>query len=833
MKKTNKIQAITCTVLAATALCGLGSMQTAASRLPVSADSSTTVLSKGRNIIVKGVLNSVFSALRSANWGLYDADGNLVTDITKYTESYTINLEDVGDSLGLNGLGADEYRPSISFADADLSKTIQASDTSLTLVGGVTVPGTLAQGEGIAVRGTVNSDSIITILTVAVYDDSGRRVTGKTVYPGKSIYDLSNLDSYVRIRNLDPGNYTYRVTASNADINGRTLTEQHFTVQASGTSSGSSNTSSGNTSDNTEASPITLTGGTVVPDSITQGRSVTVKGTVASSSGITALTVGIYSMDGTAVHGRRVYPNSYSYNLGNLDNFITFSQLEPGTYSYQVIASNADGSSQVLTSQTFTVVSSSSINSNGTHTVTSGESVSLTGGTIVPAKLTEGYGVIVRGTVKSPDSKITALTAAVFDMNGRRMTGKTIYPAAYSYDLNKLDDAVLFSDLKPGTYSYQVIAANADSNNHVLTKQSFTVKGCSGTEAEDTPPASGESITLTGGTVVPSKLTEGYGVIVRGTVKSPDSKITALTVAVFDKNGKRMTGKTIYPAAYSYDLNKLDDAVRFSDLEPGTYSYQVIAANADSNNHVLTKQSFTVKNSSNTETEDTPSASGKSVTLTGGTCVPAKISAGDGVSITGTVESSSKITALTVCVFDGNGKRITGKTIYPGAYSYDLSKLDDAVRFSDLEPGTYSYQVIAANADSNNHVLSKQGFTVKDTASSSAEPEETLPGGKSVVLTGGTSIPGKIAAGDGIAITGTVKSSSRMVALTAAVYDSDGKRITGKTVYPGAYSYDLSKLDSYVNFHKLEPGVYSYQVIAANSDSNNHILSNQSFYVTQ
>ena len=66
-----------------------------------------------------------------------------------------------------------------------------------------------------------------------------------------------------------------------------------------------------------------------------------------------------------------------------------------------------------------------------------------------------------------------------------------------------------------------------------------------------------------------------------------------------------------------------------------------------------------------------------------------------------------------------------------------------------------------------------------------------------------------------------------------SVFDTNGKRVTGKTVYPSAYSYDLSKLDSYVNFHKLDAGRYTFEIIAANADSENNILVNKTFRVTE
>ncbi|MBQ8725120.1 MAG: hypothetical protein IJY74_05555, partial [Oscillospiraceae bacterium] len=291
----------------------------------------------------------------------------------------------------------------------------------------------------------------------------------------------------------------------------------------------------------------------------------------------------------------------------------------------------------------------------------------------------------------------------------------------------------------------------------------------------------------------------------------------------------------------TYDLNKLDDYVLFSDLEPGVYTYQVIASTNDNDNLVLTKQSFTVKaktaSSSSSDTPKEESSSSTGVVLTGGTSVPASIKQGAGVVVKGKLTSDNKITAVTVGVYDKNSKRVTGKTVYPSAYSYDISKLDEYILFSELDAGTYSYQVIAADAYNKNQVLSKQSFTVKASAKASSDvtkSETTAQSyGKSVTLTNASAIPAKIKVGESVDIKGTITSSSKMTTVTVAVFDIDGKRVTGKTVYPSALSYDLSKLDSYVNFHKLDAGLYTFEIIAANADSENHILVNKTFRVVK
>ena len=698
-----------------------------------------------------------------------------------------------------------------------------ASLDTITISSSTVVPATLAEGNSVVIKGTLKSDSsVISGVNVGVFDMDGYRVTGKTVHPNTKTYDLNELDNCILFDELEPGTYYYKVYASNASTSGTPVVEQKFTVTL---------TAKDDTIYNSE--PAVLKNGTVVPESLKTGQGVVIKGTVESEFRIAALTVGIFNKNDAAVYGKRIYPGTKKYDISQLDSFITFSQLEPGEYYYMVLAADEKGNEYVLTDQEFTVkADTSAVKPENKSTI-------ISGGTTVPLTLTEGYAVIVRGTVKS-DSILNTVTVGVYNSAGKRVTGKTVYPDAYSYDLNKLDDYILFNELEPGTYTYQVIAADDDNDNIVLTKQSFTVKARSSNSAvsnkENT--SSSDGIVLSGASDIPKTIIQGNGVTVKGMLKS-DNKITTVNVGVYDKNNKRVTGRTVYPSAYSYDLSKLDEYILFSGLETGTYSYQVIAADIYDKNQVLINQSFTVKaknSAAESEAKEESKTSSDGVSLSGGTSVPASIKQGHGVVVKGKLSSDNKITAVTVGVYDKNNKRVTGKTVYPSAYSYDLGKLDEYIAFSDLEPGSYSYQVIAADAYNKNQVLTKQSFTVKasgsDTSGSKTEADK-ISSGKSVTLTNGPSIPANIKVGEGVEIKGTLKSDSKMTTITAAVFDADGKRVTGKTVYPSAYSYDLSKLDSYVNFHKLEAGRYTFEIIAANADSENNILVNKTFRVTE
>ena len=218
--------------------------------------------------------------------------------------------------------------------------------------------------------------------------------------------------------------------------------------------------------------------------------------------------------------------------------------------------------------------------------------------------------------------------------------------------------------------------------------------------------ATDDKLSITGGTTVPATLVKGKALNVKGTVTSANSNITALTVGVYDSNGKFVTGRTIAPNAKSYDLSKLDNYVAFNTLGDGTYTYAVIASNAGNNNYALVSQKFTIGNAGATATTD-------NLTISGGTTVPDTLAKGKALNVTGTVTSaSSNITALTVGVYDTNGKFVTGRTINPNAKTYDLRKLDTYVAFNTLSEGSYIYAVIASNASNTNYALVSKRFTV-------------------------------------------------------------------------------------------------------------------------
>ena len=473
---------------------------------------------------------------------------------------------------------------------------------------------------------------------------------------------------------MKAGTYYYKVIASNAANTNVAVVNQKFTV------------SDGST---TTTDKLSITGGVTIPN-IKVGNVVSIRGTVTSaSSNLKSVTVGVYDSNNKLVTGKTVAPNAKTYNVRNLDAYVSFGDLKAGTYYYKVIASNAANTNVAVVNQKFTV-------SDGSTTTT--DKLSITGGVTIP-NIKVGNVVSIRGTVTSASSNLKSVTVGVYDSNNKLVTGKTATPNAKTYNVRNLDAYVSFGDLKAGTYYYRVFATNATTTNFPVVEQKFTVSANGSTTASDT-------LSISGGTSVPN-ITEGTSVVVKGTVSSASSNITSVTVGVYSASGNLITGKTAKPNAKSYDLRKLDAYVNFNLLTPGSYLYRVTVSNGTKTQQ-LVNQAFQVKaKSGSAQSKD-------KLTLSGGTTIP-NIKVGKAVSIRGTVKSgTSNITSLTVGVFTSSGNLVTGKTVRPNAKSYDIHQVDAYVNFNLLSPDTYYYGVIATNGSYQNQIVSYQKFKVTE-----------------------------------------------------------------------------------------------------------------------
>ena len=706
--------------------------------------------------------------------------------------------------------------PALRAENTSVSLTASAANDAITIANGTQVPDTVAQGNGVGVQGVVSSeDSNITSVTVGIYDSSRKLVTGKSALPKAKSYDISKLDSYVAFSKLAPGSYTYMVFATNGTNTNYVLTNKSFTV-----------TTASSTAETT-TDTMSISNGTSLPSALKKGKCVTVKGTVTSaSSNITALTVGIYDSNNKMVSGKTVQPNAKSYDVNKLDNDITFNKLDNGTYTYKITATNSANKDYVIVTQNFAVSADGTAqpasatadekqtSETNTQTVSnSTDTLTIANGTAVPDKLAKGKTVLVKGTVTSASSNITSLTVGIYDTTGKLVSGKTAIPNAKTYDVSKLDNYIEFDKLADGTYAYMVFASNSVNKNYVMVNKAFTV-GEGGQVASD-------AIAIANGTTVPTTLAKGKGVAVKGTLASASSNITSVTVGVYDKDGKQVTGKTAEPNAKTYNLSKLDSAVEFNKLPAGTYNYKVIASNGANKNYELVNQAFNVSDGTDV------------MTIANGTVVPDTLKKGACLTIKGTVTSSaSNLTSVTVGVYDSNKKLVTGKTAVPSAKSYDVSKLDNYVEFNKLTDGNYTYMVFASNANNSNYVIVNKNFTVGNATSTTSTTDSTQgTTTKGITLTNGTSIPESISKGQAVTVKGTVTSNDTIKAVTVAVYNANNKLVTSKSVAPNAKSYDLKNVDKYITFNKLGAGKYTYRVAVTTTANKDVTADRQVFNV--
>ena len=696
--------------------------------------------------------------------------------------------------------------------------TASAADDALSIANGTSVPDTLAKGRGVAVKGVVSSESSnISSVTVGIYDSSRKLVTGKSALPKAKSYNVAKLDSYIEFDKLPAGTYTYMVFATNESNTNYVLTNKSFTV-TDGTS----------TDPTTASDTLSISNGTSLPAILKKGKFVTVKGTVTStSSNITSLTVGVYDKAGNQVTGKTVNPNAKSYNVGKVDNDITFNKLNEGDYTYKIIATNSANENYVVATQDFTVTVDGNApttsaeptdptepNTNPTTPPASTtDTIAISGGTEVPDNLAKGKSVIVKGTVTSAESNLESLTVGIYDTQGKLVTGKTAIPNAKTYDLSRLDNYIEFNKLPEGTYAYMVFASNSVSKNYVMVNKAFTV-GEGGQVASDV-------MAIANGTTIASNIAKGQSVSVKGTVASSSSNITSLTVGVYDQDGQMATGKTVTPNAKTYNLNKVDKDILFNKLAEGSYTYKVIASNAANKDYALVNQAFTV---------GSQASANDLLTIANGSNIPDSIKKGSAVTVKGTVSSaSSNITSLTVGIYDSDKKLITGKTAIPNAKTYNINKLDNYVEFNKLSDGTYNYLVFATNAANENYVIVNKQFTVGNATSSNSNTVSS--NAKGISLTNGTSIPETIAKGKGIPVRGTITSDNTIKAITVAVYDANNKLATSKSVAPNATSYDLKNLDKYIEFDKLPAGAYTYRVAVTTTATKDYTADRQTFNV--
>lgn len=198
------------------------------------------------------------------------------------------------------------------------------------VISGYSFPEILPVGQSFSLKGTVTSPTKITSLTVGIYTKAkdGECLIGKKVSPNATSYSLSSVDKYITFGTLKRGAYYYIVRAKNAKGVDELLNVKFYVLE-----------------DDISA------GGVSKPGTLTLGSPFSIKGTLRSTTPITAVTVEVADKKegGKRIIGQTVHPKTNTYDLGNLDAAIKFGSLPAGTHYYIVRAKNAAGVQQLVT----------------------------------------------------------------------------------------------------------------------------------------------------------------------------------------------------------------------------------------------------------------------------------------------------------------------------------------------------------------------------------------------------------------------------------------------------------------------------------------------------
>lgn len=213
-----------------------------------------------------------------------------------------------------------------------------AFSASTIRISGAVYPSEIKAGNPFSVSGTVTSDSNISSVTGSVYSSNGTLQFTKTDYPNAKSYSIEEMDVYLTFGRLSMGQYTYKIVASNESEKDAVLLSKTFNViSANGTTIDFS--------------------GYNYPTNVPEGRSFSISGVITSTNTLKSVTVGIYTTGGTAKIERSANPGTASYDIYNLDSYITFGKLAKGSYVYKVKATDSVSQNVVLLQQNFSVVS--------------------------------------------------------------------------------------------------------------------------------------------------------------------------------------------------------------------------------------------------------------------------------------------------------------------------------------------------------------------------------------------------------------------------------------------------------------------------------------------
>lgn len=279
-------------------------------------------------------------------------------------------------------------------------------------------PEELAPGKGFSVKGTLTSNAVIDSVKLGIIDKDDKWVYTASAKPADKTYSLAALNSKMKFKELEGGEYIYRCIATVKSKEYEVFSHSFAVLQV---------TSSGITH----------------PDVIMKGDSFSLKGTVKSEPSMSSITVGV-KKNGSWLKNYYVTSkkslSSYDINK-NADSSISFGKLSDGDYTYECTVTVL-GREKTVFSYPFEVASDVSIK--------------LSGVSYPPLQLAAGKAFSIGGTITS-SVEITKVGVGIVDNRETWRVYKDFTPKSKKWNIASADSYIRFGTLPTGEYKYRIV----------------------------------------------------------------------------------------------------------------------------------------------------------------------------------------------------------------------------------------------------------------------------------------------------------------------------------------------------------------------------------------
>lgn len=397
----------------------------------------------GTKLEIGGTLQAS-TPLASVQTNVRNADGQTVLSATATPESTEYAL----DTVETDQLPVGEYLLEIRATTQRGTETICAAAFAIwTENDPITLEGfrlgeTYLPSELIGLLGTVTSETSDLRSFCVTVTRNGQTVAFAQCSGGKTL-SLTTLNPTLRLQRLSYGTYVCTVTATN-DAGLQTLAQRTFVIRPDG---------------------LSLCDFTM-PCALPEGDSFLISGAVVSDdSAIEIVSVMVLDAELRVMTSAAATVGGTVFNLSELSQKLTFSDLTAGDYTLRITASNGVGTA-VLRDALFTVTASDD-RITWKEAPTSLQGVSFSA--VVQPNLS--------GVIMSEESDIEAVGVELSTSEGVRMVFEEFSPMDSEFDLSECNRMLRFGALEEGTYRLVIRAQNAGGSCVVLD-ETFSVSAC-------------------------------------------------------------------------------------------------------------------------------------------------------------------------------------------------------------------------------------------------------------------------------------------------------------------------------------------------------------------